>query len=727
MLKRLLARYDDGFSFDDGRRRSFIAGLGVVGGILALTRIVVVILWTVVGDHLPDDNLWISLLLSVLSRATILTIVGIAGLVYWQRRSAEPTYERMAGSLTTYAIATLVLLLLAAIIPYEYEPGSLVPSTSVSVITGNVIAVGSYAIACGLAAFLVQQLLSRRHESTKSLLIAQTVLLAGIWLMSTMADLHRVYSLIGFLLFLGSAFVLLFNIRRLQWIVAISLDRKIRLLWLTLCGAFASFILAAVTTFGKDTTITLSLEHFLTGGATMLSVVHALGFIFFIRFLFAVVAALPNSGLVDRRSSEIESLTTLNRLIAESTNISHLLVSVTQFALRVCRAHGAWCELYEEDGSVRIVGTQLVSEDYVRLLRRDPGIRSVIAGADVPTSVPSMTDQLGRLPDGAMLGSVISIPIVGHAGRCGTLVVFSTIDYGFEPDDLRVLTAFGDQINLALDQERLWEASRERERMQREFDVARRIQVSLLPRTAPTIGGLDVDAVMVPAADVGGDYFDYVRFANGRPGAIIADVSGKGIPAALYMATLKGAVLAEMRQAEGPADLLRRINTTLFGSMERGAYITMTCVEFDAEGGRIRLARAGHTPTVLRRSGVVTAVAPPGMAIGIVGPALFDGVIADETIDVAAGDVCLLTTDGVTERRDPHLAEISIDPVLDLVQGGPWQSATDLVAATWRLLDAHGAGADPHDDITIVALLMTGPTVTTADLLRTPTILERLA
>jgi len=319
-----------------------------------------------------------------------------------------------------------------------------------------------------------------------------------------------------------------------------------------------------------------------------------------------------------------------------------------------------------------------------------------------------VSDELPEYGKSVGLHSFIAIPLLNADVRTGTLVVFSTVEFGFEADDLRLLTAFGDTISVALEQAELMETALEKERLQKEVDVARTIQASLLPRSAPSSPSFDIDSITTPASDVGGDYYDYVKFSNGSHGAIIADVSGKGVPAALYMATLKGVVLAEMRRATGPADLLRRVNTTLHGSMERHTYITMTCVEFTNDCRSLRFARAGHTPTLLRRAGATTVITPGGVAIGIVSPSMFDAALEEVVIPVNAGDICLLTTDGVTERRDGAMNEIGLIPISTMLDSLEPTTALDVVRHTLDLLERHAGDEDPHDDITIVALIVRG-------------------
>ena len=687
---------------DSATHRPVLTTLLIAAGVLGTLRILFVVLWSVVGGTPIDESILVEIGLGLMSGLVISAIVGVTVIYYGSRLKAELTYETIATAVTTYAVSTLALLLFAGIVPSGYE-GDILNNT-LGVITSHLIAIGVYAISIALAGFLTALLLIRRHARTRTYLILQASLLIGIWICSVLDDYTGFFTAVAIILAVVGGIITLMNIKRLNWLSSIGLDKKIRLLWLTACGAFASIVLAVLLAIIKDSYVTVSTVSFVKSGAVLPAAINLFGFLFFLRLFFATITSLPNSGIVDRRQSEVDALSTLTKLVAESASVDQLLSSVTQHVVSVCSGHGVWCELYEE-GEIRVVGAQLVNDAYVKTLHEFRDLHRLFTSHDHPVLVESIADHVESPGAASAIRSVIIVPLIHERVRVGTLVTFSTVEFGFEQDDVKLLTAFGDTIAVGLDQARLMETAIEKERLQKEFDVARNIQASLLPRKPPEAECCDVDAVMLPATQVGGDYFDYIRFGNGHLGAIIADVSGKGVPAALYMATLKGVVLAEMRSSTGPADLLRRVNETLFGSMEKRTYITMMAVEFNDEDYTLSVARAGHTPAVLRVGGEIKVVTPPGVAIGIVPPEKFDQIVDEEEIKVQPGDLCLLTTDGVNERRNEALTEMSIEPLTSMMTTEENLDGRGLVRKTLEILDAHGNGTDQHDDITIVGVV----------------------
>src|SRR5690606_4425591 len=136
----------------------------------------------------------------------------------------------------------------------------------------------------------------------------------------------------------------------------------------------------------------------------------------------------------------------------------------------------------------------------------------------------------------------------------------------------------------------------ERQRLQRELEIARDVQMSFLPKSTPDFSGLDIASQCIPAHEVGGDYYDFVKLDKNRLGIIIGDVSGKGTEAAFYMTLTKGFLKALSRSSDSPAAVLSNMNELFYENVERGTFISMIYGIFDIEKNALKLARAGHNP-----------------------------------------------------------------------------------------------------------------------------------
>jgi len=191
----------------------------------------------------------------------------------------------------------------------------------------------------------------------------------------------------------------------------------------------------------------------------------------------------------------------------------------------------------------------------------------------------------------------------------------------------------------------------ERERIQRELEIARDVQASFLPKEKPKIKGIDVASLCLPAKEVGGDYFDFVEMGKNKLGVAIGDVSGKGTSAAFYMTLTKGFFKSQAKYVDSPMQVLINMNELFYDNVERGVFISMIYSIFDLEKKKMTFSRAGHNPMILRRSGkgMAEEISPPGIALGLEKGEIFSRTIEQKTIPIHSGDVFLFYTDGLNE------------------------------------------------------------------------------
>jgi serine phosphatase RsbU (regulator of sigma subunit) len=245
----------------------------------------------------------------------------------------------------------------------------------------------------------------------------------------------------------------------------------------------------------------------------------------------------------------------------------------------------------------------------------------------------------------------------------------------------------------------------EKERLEEELRIARQIQMSLLPRGDVDLPGVQVAAACLPAAEVGGDYYDILRLGETRLGVLVADVSGKGTSAALYMAELKGLVLSLARIFDSPRRLLCEANRILAGTIDSRSFITMTYAVLDLKEKRLRFARAGHSPLVRApEGGEATALTPPGLGLGIDAGEQFDRLLEERELAVAAGDVFLFFTDGLTEAMDENGDLFGESRVRSLLAGHGASTSEDLKQRIMESVHGFVGDAPQHDDMTLVVL-----------------------
>ena len=238
----------------------------------------------------------------------------------------------------------------------------------------------------------------------------------------------------------------------------------------------------------------------------------------------------------------------------------------------------------------------------------------------------------------------------------------------------------------------------------REFDEAKRIQRKLLPSDVPQLEGWEIASSWQPAAGVGGDCFDAVPFGRARLGLSIADVVGKGIPAALLMSNLQAAVRAFATDTAKPHELCQQVNRILCGNIAEGRFISFFYCVADADLGTLAYANAGHyPPVVVRANGEIDRLCDGGPVLGV----FSDADYREGQIAVSTGDRIVLFTDGITEARDASDEEFGEPRLIDLAREHRGCSAPALQA---RLCEAVAAftGGRFQDDATLIVMAVEG-------------------
>jgi sigma-B regulation protein RsbU (phosphoserine phosphatase) len=258
---------------------------------------------------------------------------------------------------------------------------------------------------------------------------------------------------------------------------------------------------------------------------------------------------------------------------------------------------------------------------------------------------------------------------------------------------------------MALENDRLAHEVAQQERLERELEVGRDIQASLLPQTYPQAAGWEISAFWRAARQVGGDFYDFFELhsepGNSRWGVVIADVADKGVPAALFMA-LARTLLRTVAIGRGePADTLRRVNELILSDARSEQFVTVAYGVLEPATGRYCYALGGHNPPIwVRADGSAGTVPGRGIALGVVDHVDYQ----EQEITLGPGDALLLYTDGLTEAIDVQQEEFGLEQVLAVARANHQASASGLLQALTRAVEAHVGEAEVFDDMTIVVI-----------------------
>ena len=276
------------------------------------------------------------------------------------------------------------------------------------------------------------------------------------------------------------------------------------------------------------------------------------------------------------------------------------------------------------------------------------------------------------------------------------------VDYIHKPFSPSVVKARV-QTHLALRETRE-QLARQLAAIQHELEMARKIQLSILPREVPRVEGVEIAARYVPMTSVAGDFYDFIPVDDKRFGALVADVSGHGVPAALVASMLKIALAAQSPNASDPARVLAGLNQALCGKFETH-FVTAAYVFVDTEKGTIDYAGAGHPPLVLcgKSAGSARAVQQNGLFLGMFPHAKYSAV----QVAIAPGDRCAVYTDGVSEARNRAGEEFGTERIQNLLEASLDQPAdpfADRVLDTLNEWTSRPPGEGHDDDITLLVI-----------------------
>ncbi|MBZ5665637.1 MAG: PP2C family protein-serine/threonine phosphatase [Acidobacteriia bacterium] len=242
----------------------------------------------------------------------------------------------------------------------------------------------------------------------------------------------------------------------------------------------------------------------------------------------------------------------------------------------------------------------------------------------------------------------------------------------------------------------------QRDELVKEVGLAAQVQKLFLPTSSPAVPGFDIAAVMYPVGGVGGDYYDYIPFSNGSLGLVIADVSGKGVAAALLMSATAATIRFETSETHSLGDMVNRLNRELHALPSNSHFVTLLLGELDPRSRRLKCVNCGHNPALLLRAASGDASWLPSSCVPL---GLFETVTCQpEVIDLEPGDVMVWYTDGLTEAVDAQGREFGRDGLLENVRNNRGMSAEEIVNGLYSAAIAFNRGETLADDLTIMVI-----------------------
>jgi sigma-B regulation protein RsbU (phosphoserine phosphatase) len=396
--------------------------------------------------------------------------------------------------------------------------------------------------------------------------------------------------------------------------------------------------------------------------------------------------------VVGYRGVELEALYDVGLAIASTLNLEQLGDEILQRAVALLDARRGALYLRSE-GKFRLDRT-LGGDARHELPRDDPQIGGLLN--------EGLTEAQDLLP-GA--GYLMAVPIGSLPEPEGLLVVAdkeSRHGVGPFPEaDRRTLSLFANQAAIALENAYLHRQALEKERLERELDLAAQIQRRLLPTVFPRIEGFELAGWSRPARHVGGDFYDLVRSRGSRLAAVLADVSGKGLPAALMVSTIHSAVRLLIDQEEVGPGLVRHLNHHICESSAPNKFITLLLAELDPERSEVLYVNAGHNSGLLiRHDGQVEELRSGGLPLGLFAESSF----VARRVAMEPGDLLCVYSDGITECESPSEEEFGAHRLVELLRARSHDSLSQVLRAVESAVTDFARGLSQGDDQTVVLL-----------------------
>lgn len=423
-----------------------------------------------------------------------------------------------------------------------------------------------------------------------------------------------------------------------------------------------------------------------------------------------IALALANADLISslrRKNIESQSLYEIGKLLSSKLELGEMLELIAEQVMILASATLTTIYLVDPtDGSIKeVVSIGTPPEKKERLtLKIGEGITGWVAKTGKSLLINDVTKDSHYIPLLPDTKSELAVPIISRDKVIGVFNVESNRLNAYTKDDLALLEMFANQAAVSLERALLYKQAMDRKSLDDELSIARRIQQTFLPKGQPKYEGYDIAGVNIPSEAVGGDYYDFIKIVDNQLGIAIGDVSGKGMGAALIMATFRASLKAEIRNNFAIRTILSKVNDLLYESIERQNYVTAVYGVLDIRNHIFTYSNAGHPPPLLvRKNGDVVELTEGGYAIGMFAGSTYK----ESSIHLQSGDRLLLYTDGVTEALDEVGHEFGLERLTKFIKENSSLGAEETINKLIGEIMSFKGPERQLDDLTMIMIIST--------------------
>ncbi len=416
-------------------------------------------------------------------------------------------------------------------------------------------------------------------------------------------------------------------------------------------------------------------------------------------------------------ASRLALLYQLAQTFNSSLDLDQVLNRVMDEVIVAMNAERGFVMLYDDAGNLACRVARNISHESINE-KSFRGSRSMVEksaheGVSILSGDAQTDDRFSGMQSVQIFGlrSVLCVPLKMKNQVLGAIFVDNRMQKSvFTHSDLELLEAIASNAAIAIENARLYALAVEKGRLERELQVAREVQSSLLPAQLPSLAGWEFAARWTPARQVAGDFYDFFQLDNSAEfptnlGILIADVTDKGMPAALFMALTRSTLRASMVNASSPQDGMLRANRLVTADSPQSMFVSVFYLQVSAMNGRIAYVNAGHNPPILLRSAAQSFefLTRTGMVLGIDDLAGYH----EQSLELTPGDCLLLYTDGVTDAVNPAGEPFDVERLGSVFKGSKDQTPSQILTSIEQALSQFTGGAAPFDDLTLVLIKRT--------------------
>lgn len=506
----------------------------------------------------------------------------------------------------------------------------------------SILYAGYMGIVFGMSSSLLFRLMTQRpHALTAKLslwILSLSILIVVLQLFLSVqleVGIHILSGIIGLLGF--------YNTKGLQWFSGISKHQKRDLAWSSIVILFSIAIISAnyqqITFVALNQIMSVAEPFIFAIGIWLLLIAGRLSII--------AINSLPTAGLIDRKTLEFSALSELTAIASTTQNYQLILENAVLLIEKAIEVNGLYGKICIQDSQFETyygdLGTELSiihsNAEFISWKEQQSSIGNLF-------ETPQSMDPHNLL----RIKSIVSLTIQIDRNKHAEILLAHEVPYHFTPEDEIILSTFADSLRIAIINASLLTIEIEHQKFEQEMEIARGVQNSLLPQNIPMPAHYSIATYSMPSKIVGGDFYDVFEMENGNTCIIIADVSGKGIPAAFWMATIRGILLSLQYGGFSPKDILIHLQRSLAEILDPHVFITASCLILERSSNSIQYARAGHMPLLRFHEETLTEYKPRGLGIGLTkNIELFDENLEEISLQLEDNEMLILFTDGLTD------------------------------------------------------------------------------